>query len=213
MDNNKANNNSKKFSLSEIDKILDILEKKYAPNTITRNTYIKDINFSPNSAINTRIQTMICKKYGPYFTVNDLLNHYKDNNNRICIAKIGKKSEEVLIAFIKEFQALNSIESDTLEKLLDDKLEIEKDLETLNELIQQLSSLSNNIPELIESYKNMRTVNDKQKLVEMIKCIDSEVLLQRSSNLASKLLEERESKIEHFKKYFLHDGGDSDGRY
>ncbi|MBP3831349.1 MAG: hypothetical protein ILA02_03135, partial [Clostridia bacterium] len=140
MDNNKANNNSKKFSLSEIDKILDILEKKYAPNTITRNTYIKDINFSPNSAINTRIQTMICKKYGPYFTVNDLLNHYKDNNNRICIAKIGKKSEEVLIAFIKEFQALNSIESDTLEKLLDDKLEIEKDLETLNELIQQLSS-------------------------------------------------------------------------
>lgn len=213
MNKNQANNKQKKISLSEIDQILDTLEKKYTTNTITGNTYIKDINFSPTSAINTRIQTMICRRYGPYFTVNDLLSHYKDNNNRICIARIGKKSEEVLIAFIKEFQALNSIESDTPEKLIDEKLELEQDLKTLNELIQQLPSISDTTSELIEKYAKISTVEDKQKLIEMLKVIEAEnsssILLQRSNALVNILQEKRASLIYRFKNCFIHDGGDS----
>ena len=215
MDNNKANNNSKKISL--IAQTLDALEKKYASNEITGDTYVKSITFSDNKAINSRIHTMFFREFSEYFSVNDLLNHYKKNNNRIRIPEIGPKSIAPIEAFLKEFQAGISTKPDTLKELIIEKFKLEQDLITLEELIQQLSSLSTSRSKLIEEYKNMRTENDKQNLIEMINGINAEnyssILLQRSRALIRELNEKKESLIYRFTNCLIPDGGDSSERY
>ena len=198
------------------------LEAKYTNNTsLTPETWLDNITFVEDITEDRRLETRIhtALKGNGINTVGELLYHYKKNGDSIKIHYISPKAKPFIEAFIKSYQ--QSV-SPTYSQLMDKKIDLENDIESLINVINKLkSSPSPSIDitsseDLVSQFKKITSIEDKQKLLNIINTFDDtsiSSLLNRANELKTLLESRKDELCECFRQSICggisHENGDS----